>query len=310
VVFAAGALGTQRLLHRMRDSGQLPGLSDQVGVLTRTNSESILGASVPAGAARRRALNLTEGVAITSSLHPDADTHVEPVRYGKGSNVMGLLQTLLTDGGPGRRRRWLATLARHPVQAARTLGLRGWSERTVIALVMQALDNSLRLSYRRSVFGRRRLVASLGHGQPNPSWMPAGNHAVRLLAEELGGVPGGSITEVFGAPVTAHILGGAVIGQTTERGVVDPYHRVFGHDGLHVVDGAAVSANLGVNPALTIVALAERAMSLWPNKGDVDPRPPLGNAYRRVDAVAPRHPVVPAGAPGALRPPRDRADSH
>jgi cholesterol oxidase len=140
--------------------------------------------------------------------------------------------------------------------------------------------------------------------------MPAGNHAVRLLAEELGGVPGGSITEVFGAPVTAHILGGAVIGQTTERGVVDPYHRVFGHDGLHVVDGAAVSANLGVNPALTIVALAERAMSLWPNKGDVDPRPPLGNAYRRVDAVAPRHPVVPAGAPGALRPPRDRADSH
>ena len=301
VIFAAGALGTQRLLHRMRRSGQLPALSGQVGALTRTNSESILGASVPVGAARRRGLDVTEGVAITSSIHPDPHTHIEPVRYGRGSNAMGLLQTPLTDGGPGRWRRWLATLVRNPGRAARALVVRRWSDRTVIALVMQALDNSLRLQYRRSLFGRHRLVASPGHGAPNPSWIPAGNTAVRLLAEELGGEPGGSISEVFGAPVTAHILGGAVIGDSPDRGVIDAYHRVFGHPGLHVVDGAAVSANLGVNPALTITAQAERAMAHWPNKGEEDPRPPVGSAYRRVDPIAPKHPAVPAGAFGELR---------
>jgi cholesterol oxidase len=301
VVLAAGALGTQRLLHRMRRSRDLARLSPRLGALTRTNSESILGASVPGRAARRQRLDLTEGVAITSSFHPDPQTHIEPVRYGRGSNAMGLLQTLLTDGGPGRRRRWLATLARHPVQTARSLALRRWSQRTVIALVMQAVDNSLRLQYRRTRLGRHRLVASLGHGAANPSWIPAGNTAVRLLAEELDGVPGGSISEVFGAPVTAHILGGAVIGDSPERGVVDAYHRVFGHPGLHVVDGAAVSANLGVNPSLTIAAQAERALALWPNKDEPDTRPPLGEAYRRLAPVAPNHPVVPPGAPGALR---------
>jgi cholesterol oxidase len=302
VVLAAGALGTQRLLHRMRVAGHLPQLSDRLGALTRTNSESILAATVPAGAARKRGLDLTDGVAITSSFHPNANTHVEPVRYGRGSNSMGTLQTLLTDGGPRRPLRWLAALARHPVNGARALWVRRWSQRTVIALVMQSLDNSLTLRYRRSWYGRRRLVATPGHGAPNPSWIPEGNQAVRLLAEELGGMPGGTVSEVFNMPVTAHILGGAVIGADASRGVVDPYHRVFGHDGLHVVDGAAVSANLGVNPALTITAQAERAMSFWPNRGDADPRPPLGSPYRRVDPVAPRSPVVPAGAPAALRP--------
>jgi cholesterol oxidase len=307
VILAAGALGTQRLLHRMRTAGHLPGLSDRLGALTRTNSESILGASVPAGAARRRGLDLTDGVAITSSFHPNPNTHIEPVRYGRGSNSMGTLQTLLTDGGPRRPLRWLGALARHPVNGARAMWVRRWSERTVIALVMQSLDNSLTLRWRRSWYGRRRLVATAGHGAPNPSWIPEGNQAVRLLAEELGGVPGSSISEVFDRPVTAHILGGAVIGADASRGVIDAYHRVFGHDGLHVVDGAAVSANLGVNPALTITAQAERAMSFWPNRGDADPRPPLGEPYRRVDVVAPRAPVVPAGAPAALYRPRPPA---
>jgi cholesterol oxidase len=301
VIFAAGALGTQRLLHRARASGDLPRLSARVGALTRTNSESILGASVPGGDARRRGVDYTDGVAITSSIHPDGSTHIEPVRYGRGSNSMGLLQTMLTDGGPHRVRRWLTTLASHPVTAARALSVRRWSQRTVIALVMQSLDNSLSVSYRRSWLGRRRLVAEPGHGAPNPSWIPAGNEAVRALAEEIGGVPGGSISEVFGMPVTAHILGGAAIGTGVEDGVVDAYHRVFGHDGLHVVDGASVSANLGVNPSLTITALAERAMAHWPNKGEPDPRPPLGEPYRRLDPVPPRAPVVPADAPGALR---------
>ncbi|WP_091665992.1 FAD-dependent oxidoreductase [Micromonospora auratinigra] len=301
VVFAAGALGTQRLLHEMRATGALPGLSPRLGELTRTNSEAILGASVGSRQARRRGLDFTEGVAITSSFHPDPQTHIEPVRYGKGSNAMGLLQSLLVDGGPRRVRRWLTSIVTQPGLAARMLSVRGWSERTVIALVMQSVDNSLTTRLRRGPFGRR-LVSGPGHGAPNPTWIPAGNDAVRLLAEEIDGTPGGAVTEPFNVPVTAHILGGAAIGDSPERGVIDPYHRVYGHPGLHVVDGAAVSANLGVNPSLTITAQAERAMSYWPNKGEDDPRPAPGAAYRRLDPVPPRQPAVPAHAPAALRP--------
>ncbi|MEV4480742.1 GMC family oxidoreductase [Micromonospora coxensis] len=300
VVFAAGALGTQRLLHAMKATGALPALSPRLGELTRTNSEAILGASVGPRQARSRGLDFTEGVAITSSFHPDPQTHIEPVRYGRGSNAMGLLQSLLVDGGPRRVRRWLGSIVRQPATAARMLSVRRWSERTVIALVMQSVDNSLTTRFRRGPFGRR-LVSGPGHGAPNPTWIPAGNQAVRLLAEEIGGTPGGALTEPFNIPMTAHILGGAVIGASPADGVIDPWHRVYGHPGLHVVDGAAVSANLGVNPSLTITAQAERAMSYWPNKGEDDPRPPLGEAYRRVAPVAPRRPAVPADAPGALR---------
>ncbi|SCF14877.1 FAD-dependent oxidoreductase [Micromonospora mirobrigensis] len=300
VVFAAGALGTQRLLHEMRATGALPSLSPRLGELTRTNSEAILGASVPRQRARAAGTDFTEGVAITSSFHPDPQTHIEPVRYGRGSNAMGLLQSLLVDGGPHRVRRWLGSILRQPGLAARMLSVRGWSERTVIALVMQSVDNSLTTRLRRGPLGRR-LVSGPGHGAPNPTWIPAGNQAVRLLADEIGGTPGGALTEPFNIPMTAHILGGAAIGATPADGVVDPYHRVFGHPGLHVVDGAAVSANLGVNPSLTITAQAERAMSFWPNKGEEDPRPPLGGAYRRLSPVRPRRPAVPVDAPAALR---------
>jgi cholesterol oxidase len=295
VVLAAGALGTQRLLHAMKARGVLPHLSDRLGALTRTNSEAILGAK-----ALRRDADYTDGVAITSSFHPDADTHVEPVRYGPGSGAMGLLQTVLVDGDRWRPARWWSTFLRDVPRNLRMLSVRRWSERTVIALVMQTLDNSLTVHYGRSWYGRRRLTSTQGHGAPNPRWIPSGHTAVRLLAEEIGGVPGGSWTDVFNMPVTAHILGGAVIGDSPDRGVVDPYHRVFGHPGLHVVDGAAVSANLGVNPALTITAQAERAMSLWPNKGEPDPRPEPGTPYHRIEPVPPRQPAVPRGAPAAL----------
>ncbi|MFC0526378.1 FAD-dependent oxidoreductase [Phytohabitans kaempferiae] len=296
VLFAAGALGTQRLLHAMKASGTLPHLSDRVGALTRTNSEAILGAGVLRPDARRRGLDFTEGVAITSSFHPDEQTHIEPVRYGRGSNVMGLLQSALVDGGPRRPLRWLRMIAGRPLLYLRLLSVRDWSSRTVIALVMQAADNSLTTHYRRG-----RLRTTPGHGAPSPTWIPAGNEAVRLLAEEIGGVPGGAVTEAFNVPLTAHILGGAAIGATPDEGVVDAYHRVFGHPGLHVVDGAAVAANLGVNPSLTIAAQAERAMSFWPNRGEPDPRPALGSAYAPVAGVAPKTPAVPPHAPAALR---------
>ncbi|HEX2360924.1 MAG TPA: GMC family oxidoreductase [Jiangellaceae bacterium] len=297
VVLAAGTLGTQRLLHRLRDDGTLSRVSRRLGELTRTNSEALLGAI-----ARDGRVDFSVGQAITSSIHPDETTHIEPVRYGKGSNAMGLLGTVLVDGGGRVPRpvRFLGVAARHPATFLRSFSVRHWSERTVILLVMQSLDNSLTV-FRRQGWLRDRLTSRQGHGAPNPTWIPAGHTAARLAAEEIGGVPGGTIGDIVDVPMTAHILGGCVIGDSAETGVVDAYHRLHGHPGLHVVDGSSVSANLGVNPSLTITAQAERAMAMWPNKGEPDPRPPLGAPYRRIDPVPPRWPAVPAHAPAALR---------
>jgi cholesterol oxidase len=299
VVLAASALGTQRLLHRMRDLGILSRLSPTLGVLTRTNSESILGSI-----ARDRGVDYSRGVAISSSWHPDQETHIEPVRYGRGSNAMALLQTVLTDehGDEPRWRSWLQELWRQRRELRRFYDVRHWSERTVIALVMQTVDNSITTMTRRSrLTGRRVLTSRQGHGSPNPTWIPVANEAARRIAATIGGVAGGTIGEPFNRPLTAHFLGGCTIGESIETGVVDAYQRVFGYPGLHIADGSAVSANLGVNPSLTITAQAERAMAMWPNRGDTDPRPPIGAPYRRLAPVAPRHPVVPADAPAALR---------
>jgi cholesterol oxidase len=297
VVFAAGTLGTQRLLHRMRDERVLPRLSARLGELTRTNSEAILGAM-----SRRKDADFTRGVAITSSFYPDVRTHVEPVRYGKGSNAMGLLSTHMTDGG-GRLPRWMKWLSqvlRHPLLTRKLLWLRGWSERTIIVLVMQSLDNSLTVRRKRGLFGER-LVTGPGHGEPNPTWIPVGNDVTRRLATRIDGMPGGSVGEIVNVPMTAHIIGGCPIGDSADTGVIDAWQRVYGHDGLHVLDGAAVTANLGVNPSLTITAQAERAMAFWPNKGDADPRPALGSSYRPLPPVPPLRPAVPGGSHGELR---------
>lgn len=304
LVLAAGTYNTQKLLFKMRDKGKLPKLSEKLGVLTRTNSESIVGAG------RLKVspdLDLTHGVAITSSIHPTPDTHIEPVRYGKGSNAMGLLQTLMTDGpGPEgtdvpRWKQLLHNAAEDPRGTLRLLNPRRWSERTMIALVMQHLDNSITTFTRRNKLGLRRYVSKQGHGEPNPTWIPVGNEVTRRIAAKIDGVAGGTWGELFNIPLTAHFLGGAVIGDSPEHGVIDPYHRVYNYPTLLVVDGAAISANLGVNPSLSIAAQAERAASLWPNKGEADLRPRQGEPYRRLDPIAPQHPVVPADAPGALR---------
>jgi cholesterol oxidase len=167
---------------------------------------------------------------------------------------------------------------------------------------MQTIDNSITTYTRKSpMTGRRYLSSRQGHGIPNPTWIPVANRAVRTMAEIIGGKAGGSIGEPFNRPLTAHFIGGCTIGETPETGVIDPYQRLHGHPGLHVVDGSAISANLGVNPSLTITAQAERAMAFWPNKGEADPRPPLGAGYQRVLPVVPAQPVVPDHAPGALR---------
>lgn len=295
VVLAAGTWGTQQLLHRMRDEGVMPRLSTRLGELTRTNSEAIVGAS----RARVDPLrDFSRGVAITSSCYPDEHTHIEPVRYGRGSNAMGLLQTVSTDGASDtpRWRQVLRFVAQDPVRAVRLLSVRRWSERTVILLVMQTLDNSL-TTYRR----RGRLTSRYGHGEPNPTFIPAGFQASHLTAKHIGGTAGSTWGELFEIPLTAHFLGGCPMGATAAEGVLDAYHRVHGYPSLSVVDGSAISANLGVNPALTITALAERAFALWPNQGDPDLRPAPGAGYQRQDPIPPRAPIVPPDAPGALR---------
>ena len=297
VVFSAAALGTQRLLHRLRDRGSLPHVSRRLGELSRTNSESIL-----AVRARGDDVDYSEGVAITSSIHPDAHTHVEPCRYGHDSNLMGLLGTILVDGLDGRRR-WrtgMKELVHQRRDLVRLLNPKNWSEQTIPLLVMQTHDNSITTFTRRWLFGRR-MVSRQGIGDPNPTWIPAGHEVARRAADYMDGIAGGAWADLADIPMTGHFIGGCVIGETTDDGVVDPYHRMHGHPGLHVIDGSTITANLGVNPSLTITALAERATALWPNEGEPDQRPPLGSPYARVDPVSPQRPAVPADAPAALR---------
>ncbi|HEV7206345.1 MAG TPA: GMC family oxidoreductase [Jatrophihabitans sp.] len=298
VIFAAGALGTAKLLHALREDGSLPNISSGVGRLTRTNSEAILAAR-----ARGHDVDYSRGVAITSSIHPDPVTHVEPVRYGRGSNLLALLGTVLVDGDQpiARWRVGLREMRKRLRELPAMHNPRHWSEQTIVLLVMQSLDNSITTSLKRRRFGRRRLTSRPGAGEPNPTWIPAGHEVTRRVAEHIDGVAGGTWGDLVDVPVTGHLIGGCVIGDSPSTGVVDAYHRLFGHDDLHVLDGSTVSVNLGVNPSLTITAQAERAMSMWPNRGEADARPPLGAGYERIAPVAPQRPVVPEAAPGALR---------
>ena len=298
VIMAAGTYNTQKLLHRMKDDGKLPRLSRMLGRLSRTNSESILGAIAKSADA-----DYSRGVAITSSFFPDDEgTHVEPCRYGKGSNSMGLLQSVLTVPRPGepRWRTWTKELWRQRTTAVQILNVRKWSERAVISLVMQPVDNSLTLQGKRGRFGWR-LATNKDESNPAPSYIPISNEVAERMAEKVDGIAGGNVFDNFDAVLTAHFVGGCAIGSDEESGVVDPYHRVYNYPGLHIVDGAAITANLGVNPSLTITAQAERAMALWPNKGEEDERPTLGSAYVRISAIEPKNPVVPDHATGALR---------
>jgi cholesterol oxidase len=265
VVLAAGVLGTLRLLLRSGVGGP------HVGELVRSNSEVIVGAG-----AKSLAVDYSEGIAIGSSFGPNAHTHIEPVRYPKGSNLMGLFSTVLVDGGGSVPRwlRWLGAVARHPLNVMLSAIPFKWSQRTVILLVMQAHDNALRIDLRGGRLRTREATT--------PTWIPEANEAARLAAEEMDGLPGSGLNEVLlNRPFTAHILGGTPVSATPDDGVLDPFHRVWTEPGLHVVDGAAVTANLGVNPSLTIAAQAERAMGHWPRKGEPDGRPAIYAAARR-----------------------------
>ena len=296
VVVAAGTYNTQKLLHKCKAS-TLPKISDALGRLSRTNSEALTGALMPT-----TKIDFSKGAAITSSFYPSEDTHVEPVRYGKGSNAMGLLQTIMTDGATPRERRrhWLSQFFRNPSLLVRIINVRKWSERTVIALVMQDVNSSVKVFRKRGLFGHR-LSSENDSLHPNATYIPAANETVRNIAERYGGLPGGHIGDLIGAPFTAHFVGGCVIGASEKNGVIDPYHRVYNYPSLHIVDGSTITANLGVNPSLTITAQAERAFAMWPNKGDADSRPAQNALYQKVSPITPIAPAVPRGAIGELR---------
>jgi cholesterol oxidase len=255
VVLSAGVLGTVPLLLRARERGWLPALSARLGDEVRTNSEALVGAI-----ARRPEVDQSRGIAITSGFWPEANTHVEVVRYGAGQDAMGRLATLLAPGGGGpwrRRLRWLGQVLAHPLDFLRTLWPWGWAKATTILLVMQNLDNKMRLRLR----GNRLTTEATGPTPP-PAYIPAAHLVAQKMAARSGAVAVGSITEaLLDIPLTAHILGGCPMGKDREEGVIDRDHQVFGYPGLYVCDGSAVSANLGVNPALTICALTEHAMS-------------------------------------------------
>ncbi len=265
VIVAAGALGTNRLLQRCKLGGSLPRLSDRLGYTVRTNSEAIISVCAPAGSS----YDFSDSVAITSSIYTDPDTHIEVVTYGKGGDSQSLLrQLMVTAGGRGTRPFHFAlAVARHPREALGALRIKGTSRRSVILLVMQSLDNSMRLKVKgRLPNGAVMLTTEQDPLNPNPDSIPAAYDAARWFAKRTGGTAYSGITEaVLGIPLTAHILGGAVIAEGPESGVIDARHRVFGYENLLVCDGAAVPANVGANPSLTITALAERAMGFIGN---------------------------------------------
>jgi cholesterol oxidase len=262
VVLAAGAVGTNLLLRRCKEAGSLPNLSERLGEKVRTNSEALLAVT-----ALDDRLDFGHSVAISSSIYPDASTHIENVTYGRAGNAMALLFTLLTEGGTRLTRplRWVRQILRHPVNAFRMAFPMRWSRRTIILLVMQTLDNALRLRparVGRTVF----LQTEQDPDNPNPTYIPVANRAAEALAERMGGIAQSNVGEaLFNTPATAHILGGAVIGAEPRQGVVDRDQRVFGYERLLVCDGSVVPANPGVNPSLTITALAEHAMASVPD---------------------------------------------
>ncbi|HSK02322.1 MAG TPA: GMC family oxidoreductase [Kofleriaceae bacterium] len=262
VVLAASALGTMDLLMRMKERGALPAISDRLGQEVRTNSESILGVRFPG-----KRFDMSKGIAIGSGIHIDRFTHIEAVRYSRGSDVLGLLATMLV-AGEGRRRiaGWLWSSIRHPIQALRAGWPFGFARQTLILLAMQTVEGALRFRLRRRWYWpfQRRLTTE---GKRIPTNIPAANAFAQRAARAFGGIAITSKSEIlFDMPMTAHCIGGCAMGADPAHGVIDAQHRVFGYQGLYVVDGSAVGANLGVNPSLTITALAERAMSFIPPK--------------------------------------------
>jgi len=269
VVFSASSLGTMELLFRLKENGSLPAISPQLGKHVRTNSESLIGVRMPG-----YHQDLSQGIAIGSGIYIDQDTHIEAVRYPRGSDAMGLLTTILTNGRPGPQRiaLWLknliTSLVRHPIRTLRVLQPLGWAQEFLILLCMQALDGEIEMRWQRPWFWPFRKFL-LSQGEKVPTYIPRANQFAQKLAHLTGGVPMSMVPEIlFNVPSTAHCIGGCVIADSSTHGVVDSRHRVFNYRNMYICDGSVVAANLGVNPSLTITALAERAMSFIPSASE------------------------------------------
>lgn len=259
VIFSAGALGTNRLLARCKLNGALPRVSDRLGELVRTNSESVLAVTLPDDST-----DPTHSIAITSSIYPNDRTHIELVTYGRDADAFSLNFTVMVGMGSrvARPLKALARMVSHPRQLLRILWPFRWSRRTIFSVAMQPLDNAIRFRRRRGLFGGVRLSTEQDSDKPTQSCIPENVEAVEWLAKRTGGTPQGMITDsFFNTPTTAHILGGAAIGADASCGVVDKTQRVFGYENMIICDGSVIPANPGVNPSLTITAMSELAMS-------------------------------------------------
>ena len=300
VIVAAHAYGSAKLLLHMQHTGRLPGVSTELGQRARTNSEQLLAITRSHGEWEKHPekIRIVPGsVAITCGVWPDEVTSIEPVYWGVGSDVFAFLVTYHQHGEQKHpTASWFKELAEHPAKVLGFSDPRHWSERTVVLLCMQTTDTSLELFWHDG-----RLRSRQGRGKPPSVHIPVVEEFADRLARKMDSREGALLFEVINRTATAHFTGGIPIGDSSRTGAVDPFQRVFGQPGLHVMDGSVMPANTGVNPSLMITALVERAMSLWPNKGETDTRPPLGSGYARVDPVMPHRPVVPAGAPGELR---------
>jgi cholesterol oxidase len=271
VVFSASSLGTMELLFQLKEKGSLPAISSQLGQHVRTNSESLIGVRTPGYSE-----DVSQGIAIGSGVYIDEHTHIEAVRYPRGSDAMGFLTTILTNGRPGPQRiaLWLknviASLLRHPFKTVRVLQPLGWAREFLILLCMQALDGEIEMRWQRPWFWpfRKFLVS---RGEKVPTYIPKANEFAQQLALLTGGFGMSMLPEIlFDVPGTAHCIGGCVIADSASHGVVDSHHRVFNYKNMYICDGSVVAANLGVNPSLTITALAERAMSFISPAAETD----------------------------------------
>lgn len=271
-VLSASVMGTVGLLLKMRQAGQLPRISPRLGDRVRTNSETVLVATKYGKTDAGTKPDLSRGVAITSSIHVDEHTHIEPVRYPAGADFFGLLASPMTDGGGRipRPLKYFYLMFRHPIYFLKASNPFGFARRSMILLVMQTLDNSIKLVRERRLAWpfQRTMTSTLEPGStPSPTYIPIGNEVTRRAAKKIGGIPRSSINEVLlNAPVTGHIMGGCIVGETADEGVIDNENCVFGYKNLRVCDGSMITENLGVNPSLTITAISERAMSFIPLK--------------------------------------------
>jgi len=266
VILSASVMGTVSLLMKMKQKGILKYLSPKLGDVVRTNSETILPVTV-----YQKNIDYSKGIAITSSVHPDEDTHIEPVRYSKGSDFFGLLGSAFVDGGDSIPRwlKWIFTIFTKPLYFLKASNPFGLAHKSIILLVMQTVDNSVRLVRKRRWIWpfQKSMTSTLSSGKKTPTYIPIANEFAKVLAKITGGIPRSSITDVLlDAPITGHIMGGCIVGETPEEGVIDYENKVHGYKNLRVCDASMITVNLGVNPSLTIAALTERAMSMIPPK--------------------------------------------